>query len=192
MKKNVKKIILFASGNGSNVENIIKYFQNSLEVKVILVAGNNKNAFVFKRAKFYGIKTLIFDRIFFNTGLFKTIKEYEPDLIVLAGFLWKIPPLWTSNFSKQILNIHPSLLPKYGGKGMFGINIHKAVKINQEKETGITVHLVNEDYDKGEIIFQKRIKIPTNFKVEDIILKVQELEKKYFPKIIEEYLLNEK
>ena len=192
MKKNVKKIILFASGNGSNVENIIKYFQNSVEVKVILVAGNNKNAYVFKRAEFYGIKTLIFDRIFFNTGLFKTIKEYEPDLIVLAGFLWKIPPLWTSNFSKQILNIHPSLLPKYGGKGMFGINIHKAVKINQEKETGITVHLVNEDYDKGEIIFQKRIKIPTNFKVEDIILKVQELEKKYFPKIIEDYLLNEK
>jgi phosphoribosylglycinamide formyltransferase-1 len=90
------------------------------------------------------------------------------------------------------LNIHPSLLPKYGGKGMFGINIHKAVKINQEKETGITIHLVNEDYDKGEIIFQKRIKIPTNFKVEDIIFKVQELEKKYFPKIIEEYLLNKK
>ena len=89
MKNNVKKIILFASGNGSNVENIIKYFQNSLEVKVILVAGNNKNAQVFKRAKFHGIKTLIFDRIFFNSRLFKTIKEYEPDLIVLAGFLWK-------------------------------------------------------------------------------------------------------
>ena len=192
MKNNVKKIILFASGNGSNVENIIKYFQNSLEVKVILVAGNNKNAQVFKRAKFHGIKTLIFDRIFFNSRLFKTIKEYEPDLIVLAGFLWKIPQSWISNFSNQILNIHPSLLPKYGGKGMFGINIHKAVKKNQEKETGITIHLVNEDYDKGKIIFQKKTKIPTNFKVEDIALKVQELEKKYFPKIIEEYLFNEK
>ena len=183
---------MFASGNGSNVENIIKYFQNSLEVKVILVAGNNKNAQVFKRAKFHGIKTLIFDRIFFNSRLFKTIKEYEPDLIVLAGFLWKIPQSWISNFSNQILNIHPSLLPKYGGKGMFGINIHKAVKTNQEKETGITIHLVNEDYDKGKIIFQKKTKIPTNFKVEDIALKVQELEKKYFPKIIEEYLFNEK
>ena len=192
MKNNVKKIILFASGNGSNVENIIKYFQNSLEVKVILVAGNNKNAQVFKRAKFHGIKTLIFDRIFFNSRLFKTIKEYEPDLIVLAGFLWKIPQSWISNFSNQILNIHPSLLPKYGGKGMFGINIHKAVKKNQEKETGITIHLVNEDYDKGKIIFQKKTKIPTNFKVEDIAIKVQELEKKYFPKIIEEYLFNEK
>lgn len=192
MKNNVKKIILFASGNGSNVENIIKYFQNSLEVKVILVAGNNKNAQVFKRAKFHGIKTLIFDRIFFNSRLFKTIKEYEPDLIVLAGFLWKIPQSWISNFSNQILNIHPSLLPKYGGKGMFGINIHKAVKTNQEKETGITIHLVNEDYDKGKIIFQKKTKIPTNFKVEDIAIKVQELEKKYFPKIIEEYLFNEK
>ncbi|MBU78725.1 MAG: phosphoribosylglycinamide formyltransferase [Flavobacteriales bacterium] len=192
MKNNVKKIILFASGNGSNVENIIKYFQNSLEVKVILVAGNNKNAQVFKRAKFHGIKTLIFDRIFFNSRLFKTIKEYEPDLIVLAGFLWKIPQSWISNFSNQILNIHPSLLPKYGGKGMFGINIHKAVKTNQEKETGITIHLVNEDYDKGKIIFQKKTKIPTNFKVEDIAIKVQELEKKYFPKVIEEYLFNEK
>ena len=192
MKNNVKKIILFASGNGSNVENIIKYFQNSLEVKVILVAGNNKNAQVFKRAKFHGIKTLIFDRIFFNSRLFKTIKEYQPDLIVLAGFLWKIPQSWISNFSNQILNIHPSLLPKYGGKGMFGINIHKAVKKNQEKETGITIHLVNEDYDKGKIIFQKKTKIPTNFKVEDIAIKVQELEKKYFPKIIEEYLFNEK
>ncbi len=192
MKNNVKKIILFASGNGSNVENIIKYFQNSLEVKVILVAGNNKNAQVFKRAKFHGIKTLIFDRIFFNSRLFKTIKEYEPDLIVLAGFLWKIPQSWISNFSNQILNIHPSLLPKYGGKGMFGINIHKAVKTNQEKETGITIHLVNEDYDKGKIIFQKKTKIPTNFKVEDIAIKVQELEKKYFPMVIEEYLFNEK
>ena len=192
MKNNVKKIILFASGNGSNVENIIKYFQNSLEVKVILVAGNNKNAQVFKRAKFHGIKTLIFDRIFFNSRLFKTIKEYEPDLIVLAGFLWKIPQSWISNFSNQILNIHPSLLPKYGGKGMFGINIHKAVKTNQEKETGITIHLVNEDYYKGKIIFQKKTKIPTNFKVEDIAIKVQELEKKYFPKVIEEYLFNEK
>ena len=192
MKNNVKKIILFASGNGSNVENIIKYFQNSLEVKVILVAGNNKNAQVFKRAKFHGIKTLIFDRIFFNSRLFKTIKEYEPDLIVLAGFLWKIPQSWISNFSNQILNIHPSLLPKYGGKGMFGINIHKAIKTNREKETGITIHLVNEDYDKGKIIFQKKTKIPTNFKVEDIAIKVQELEKKYFPKVIEEYLFNEK
>ncbi len=192
MKNNTKKIILFASGNGSNVENIIKYFQNSLKVKVILVAGNNKNAYVFKRAKFYGIKTLIFDRIFFNSGLFKTINEYKPDLLVLAGFLWKIPPLWISNFSNKILNIHPSLLPKYGGKGMFGINIHKAVKTNHEKETGITIHLVNEDYDKGEIIFQKKIKIPLNFKAEDIAFKVQELEKKYFPRIIEEYLYNEK
>tara|TARA_B100001175_G_scaffold232289_1_gene198799 strand:+ start:185 stop:763 length:579 start_codon:yes stop_codon:yes gene_type:complete len=192
MKNNEKKIILFASGNGSNVENIIKYFQNSLEVKVILVAGNNKNAQVFKRAKFHGIKTLIFDRIFFNSRLFKTIKEYEPDLIVLAGFLWKIPQSWISNFSNQILNIHPSLLPKYGGKGMFGINIHKAIKTNREKETGITIHLVNEDYDKGKIIFQKKTKIPTNFKVEDIAIKVQELEKKYFPKVIEEYLFNEK
>ena len=192
MKNNVKKIILFASGNGSNLENIIKYFQNSLEVKVILVAGNNKNAQVFKRAKFHGIKTLIFDRIFFNSRLFKTIKEYQPDLIVLAGFLWKIPQSWISNFSNQILNIHPSLLPKYGGKGMFGINIHKAVKTNQEKETGITIHLVNEDFDKEKIIFQKKTKIPTNFKVEDIAIKVQELEKKYFPKVIEEYLFNEK
>ena len=111
---------------------------------------------------------------------------------MLAGFLWKIPQSWISNFSNQILNIHPSLLPKYGGKGMFGINIHKAVKTNQEKETGITIHLVNEDYDKGKIIFQKKTKIPTNFKVEDIANKVQELEKKYFPMVIEEYLFNEK
>ncbi len=188
MKNNFKKIILFASGNGTNVENIIKYFQNSTKVKVILVAVNNKNANVFNRAKSLGIKTLIFDRTYFNDGILKTLINYKPDLLILAGFLWKIPNQWILKFSDKILNIHPSLLPKYGGKGMYGMNIHEAIKKNQEKETGITIHLVNEDYDKGRIIFQKKIQIPSNLNPKDIANKVHELEKKFFPKVIEKYL----
>ena len=188
MKKNLKKIVLFASGNGSNVENIIKYFQNNTQVEIIFVGGNNKNANVFNRVKSYGIKILIFDRTYFNNGILETLTKYKPDLIILAGFLWKIPNQWIINFSDKILNIHPSLLPKYGGKGMYGMNIHKAVKKNQEKETGITIHLVDEDYDKGRIIFQKKIQIPSNFDPEDIAKKVHQLEKKYFPKVIEKYL----
>lgn len=188
MKKNLKKIVLFASGNGSNVENIIKYFQNNTQVEIIFVGGNNKNANVFNRVKSYGIKILIFDRTYFNNGILETLTKYKPDLIILAGFLWKIPNQWIINFSDKILNIHPSLLPKYGGKGMYGMNIHKAVKKNQEKETGITIHLVDEDYDKGRIIFQKKIQIPSNFDPEDIANKVHQLEKKYFPKVIEKYL----
>ena len=191
MKNNLKKIILFASGNGTNVENIIKYFQNSTKVDVILVAGNNKNANVFDRVKSYGIKTLIFDRTYFINGFLEILTKYKPDLIVLAGFLWKIPSQWIIKFSDKILNIHPSLLPKYGGKGMYGMNIHKAVKKNQEQETGITIHLVNEDYDKGRIIFQKKIQIPSNFDPEDIADKVHELEKKFFPKVIEKYLFEQ-
>ena len=188
MENNFKKLILFASGNGTNVENIIKYFQNSNKVKVILVAGNNKNANVFNRAKLLGIKTLIFDRTYFNDGFLTTLINYKPDLLILAGFIWKIPNQWIIKFSDKILNIHPSLLPKYGGKGMYGMNIHKAIKKNQEEETGITIHLVNEDYDKGRIIFQKKIQIPSNLNPKDIANKVHELENKFFPKVIEKYL----
>ena len=188
MENNFKKLILFASGNGTNVENIIKYFQNSNKVKVILVAGNNKNANVFNRAKLLGIKTLIFDRTYFNDGFLTTLINYKPDLLILAGFIWKIPKQWIIKFSDKILNIHPSLLPKYGGKGMYGMNIHKAIKKNQEEETGITIHLVNEDYDKGRIIFQKKIQIPSNLNPKDIANKVHELENKFFPKVIEKYL----
>ena len=188
MENNFKKLILFASGNGTNVENIIKYFENSNKVKVILVAGNNKNANVFNRAKLLGIKTLIFDRTYFNDGFLTTLINYKPDLLILAGFIWKIPNQWIIKFSDKILNIHPSLLPKYGGKGMYGMNIHKAIKKNQEEETGITIHLVNEDYDKGRIIFQKKIQIPSNLNPKDIANKVHELENKFFPKVIEKYL----
>ncbi|MBL29645.1 MAG: phosphoribosylglycinamide formyltransferase [Flavobacteriaceae bacterium] len=191
MKNDVKKIILFASGEGSNVENIIKHFHNNTRVDILLVAGNNENARALDKAKSHGIKILSFDRFFFTNRLLEDIKKMKPDLIILAGFLWKIPSYWIDDFSDRIMNIHPSLLPKYGGKGMYGMNIHKAVKKNKETETGITIHLVNKDYDKGKIIFQKRIEISTSLLAEDIAMKVKELERVYFPQIIEGYLFKQ-
>lgn len=184
-----KKLILFASGNGSNVENIIKYFKNNPSIKIVLIAGNNKNAFVFERAKSHNIQTLIVDKLFFKKEFINNIKKYNADLIILAGFLWKVPGYLIKKFPDKIINIHPALLPKYGGKGMYGNNVHNAVLKNKEKTTGITIHLVNREYDKGEIIFQAETKVDSFDDVQSLIKKVQVLEKKYFPRVIEEYLL---
>jgi phosphoribosylglycinamide formyltransferase-1 len=154
MKTQIKKIILLASGNGSNVENIIKYFDKNSSIRIVLVAGNNKNAFVFERVKPYDIQTLVFDKSSFNKQLIKIIDQNEADLLVLAGFLWKIPESVIDRYPNKIINIHPSLLPKFGGKGMYGNNVHKAVMESKEVKTGISIHIVNKEYDKGSIIFQ--------------------------------------
>ena len=184
-----KKLILFASGNGSNVENIIKYFKNNPSIKIVLIAGNNKKAFVFERAKSHNIQTLIVDKLFFKKEFINNIEKYNADLIILAGFLWKVPGYLIKKFPNKIINIHPALLPKYGGKGMYGNNVHNAVLKNKEKTTGITIHLVNREYDKGEIIFQAETKVYSFDDVESLVKKVQVLEKKHFPRVIEEYLL---
>ena len=159
MNKNIN-IIIFASGNGSNAENIIRYFtktNHNIQFKVIT---NNQNAGVVKRCENLNIECLIFKKKDFeNTNVLKFLEKNKPYLIILAGFLLKIPNNIINNFEKKIVNIHPSLLPKYGGKGMYGINVHKKVIANKEKESGISIHYVNGNYDEGEIIFQKSIEI---------------------------------
>lgn len=187
--KIIKKLILLASGEGSNVENIIKHFELNSNIEVVLVAGNNKKAYVFERVKKYDIDTFVFDKNFFDKKFIDIIEKYNPNLIVLAGFLWKIPEFIINKYPNQIINIHPSLLPKYGGKGMYGLNVHEAVIKNKEKKTGISIHLVNQNYDEGNIIFQSQINISHNDTINSIASKVQLLEKEHFPRVIEEYLL---
>ena len=187
--KTIKRLILLASGDGSNVENIIKHFELNSNIEVVLVAGNNKKAYVFERVKKYDIDTFVFDKNFFDKKFIDIIEQYNPNLIVLAGFLWKIPEFIINKYPNQIINIHPSLLPKYGGKGMYGLNVHEAVIKNKEKKTGISIHLVNQNYDEGNIIFQSQINISHDDTINSIASKVQLLEKEHFPRVIEEYLL---
>jgi phosphoribosylglycinamide formyltransferase-1 len=185
----MKKILLFASGTGSNVENIIHHFKNHHDIIVVGVYTNNPNAKVLDKAKNHNIPTLIFNREQLTDGfVFDKIAELKPDLIVLAGFLWKMPEEIVKAYPNKIINIHPALLPKYGGKGMYGIKVHQTVLENKEKETGITIHYVNEHYDEGEFIFQQKVAIEDCKTPEDVANKIHELEHKHFPIIIEKLL----
>ena len=186
----MKRIVIFASGSGTNAENIITYFHNSTVATVIRVLSNNKDAKVLTRANNLKIKNLHFskDNFFKTDKILKLLKE-EADLIILAGFLWKIPQKIITAFPRKIINIHPSLLPKYGGKGMYGMHVHQAVIENKEEETGITIHFVNENYDEGAIIFQKKIAISSKDTPESVANKIHVLEMKNFPKIIEKVIL---
>jgi len=185
----MKKILLFASGTGSNVENIIHHFKNLHDIIVVGVLTNNPNAKVLDKAKNHNVPTLIFNREQLTDGfVFDKIAELKPDLIVLAGFLWKMPEEIVKAYPNKIINIHPALLPKYGGKGMYGIKVHQTVLENKEKETGITIHYVNEHYDEGEFIFQQKANIEDCKTPEEVANKIQELEHKHFPKIIEKLL----
>ncbi len=187
-----KRIVIFASGSGSNTENIIKYFQRAQFAEVVLVLCNNKDAKVLERAKVLNIKTLCFskDELSDSEGILKQLQKAKPDVIVLAGFLLKLPSNILKEFPNKVINIHPALLPKYGGKGMYGNHVHKAVLDNKEAETGITIHYVNENYDEGAIIFQKSVPLSENETIETIAEKVQNLEMKHFPKVIEKLLHN--
>lgn len=185
----MKKVLLFASGTGSNVENIIQYFKKHHEIIVVGVFTNNPNAKVLEKAKNYNVATLIFNRDQLLEGfVLDKIAELKPDLIVLAGFLLKMPEEIVSAYPNKIINIHPALLPKYGGKGMYGIKVHQTVLANKEKEAGITIHYVNEHYDEGEFIFQQKVNIEDCTSADEIICKIHELEHKYFPIIIEKLL----
>lgn len=185
-----RRIVIFASGSGTNTQNIIEHFQHSKFAKVVRVLSNNKNAKVIDRVKFFNIKTLCFNKeeLNSNKGVLKVLKKDKPDLIVLAGFLWKFPELIIKEFQNKVINVHPALLPKYGGKGMYGKYVHQAVVANNEKESGITIHYVNENYDEGAIIFQKSIALDPYDTPEQVAEKVQQLEYKYFPKVIEDLL----
>jgi phosphoribosylglycinamide formyltransferase-1 len=185
----MKKILLFASGTGSNVENIIHHFKNHHDIIVVGVLTNNPNAQVIDKAKNHNVPTLIFGREQLTNGfVLDKIAEIKPDLIVLAGFLWKMPEAIVKAYPNKIINIHPALLPKYGGKGMYGIKVHQTVLENKEKETGITIHYVNEHYDEGEFIFQQKVAIEDCKTPEEVADKIHELEHKYFPIIIEKIL----
>ncbi|MFC4095701.1 phosphoribosylglycinamide formyltransferase [Euzebyella saccharophila] len=185
-----KKIVLFASGSGSNVENIFNYFQTKPGVEISCVLTNKRDAQVIDRCNRLKINALYFNRYsFYHTGFVcSVLKNLKPDLIVLAGFLWKIPQDLIDAFPQKIVNIHPALLPKYGGKGMYGAHVHKAVKENAETETGITIHYVNEHYDEGAIIQQAKTTLVEGDTPESIAAKVHELEYEHFPKVIEQLL----
>lgn len=185
----MKKILLFASGTGSNVENIIQYFENRHDISIAGVFTNNPNANVLDKAKKNNVPTLIFNREQLTEGfVLNKISELKPDLIVLAGFLWKMPEEIVVAYPNKIINIHPALLPKYGGKGMYGMKVHQTVLDNKEKETGITIHYVNEHYDEGEFIFQQKISIDDCSTPEDIAMKIHQLEHQHFPETIEKLL----
>jgi phosphoribosylglycinamide formyltransferase-1 len=183
----VKNIVIFASGKGSNAENIIKYFKNNSLIQVGLIVCNKSNAGVLNVAKNFNIPFLIVDKPALEQ-LANDWKNEKIDLIVLAGFLWQIPDSLIKALPNKILNIHPSLLPKYGGKGMYGTKVHEAVINNQEKESGITIHYVNEHYDEGEIILQESCILNKNETVEGLLEKVHSLEFKFLPLAIEKLL----
>jgi len=187
-KKN-KKIIIFASGDGTNVEQIIKYFKNNNEVNIQLILTNNSNAGVLKRAKKHRIPAIFYNNeAFENKIVFEILNSLNPNLIVLAGFIRKIPNTIISRFPNKIINIHPALLPSHGGKGMFGIEVHKSVIRSNDSKTGVTIHYVNSNYDEGEIIFQKSVKIDRDDSPESLFRRVQKLEHKYYSLIIEKLL----
>ena len=187
----MKRIVVFASGSGTNAENIIKFFNHTKTAKVTQVLCNNEHAKVFDRCKKLNIKCLHFNKDdFFTSDKVLNILNEHADVIILAGFLWKIPSKIIDAFTNKIINIHPALLPKYGGKGMYGMNIHKAVKKNKETETGITIHFVNENYDEGAIIYQAKTSILAEDTPETIAKKIHELEQRYFPRVIEDVIID--
>lgn len=184
----MKKILLFASGSGTNVENIIRYFQENKTAEIAAVFCNNPKAKVLERAELLNVPTFLFSKEDLNTNMvLENLKKYNPDVIVLAGFLLQFPISIIKNFS-TIINIHPALLPKYGGKGMYGMNVHRAVLENNELETGITIHYVTENYDEGGIVFQKTTPIEDCKSPEEVAIKIHQLEQDHFPKVIEQLL----
>lgn len=188
----MKHIAIFASGSGSNAENIIRYFKGHSHINVSLVMSNNPNAYVLERCRKLGVACLSFDREqFYNEDfVIKVLQQYKISFLVLAGFLWLVPKKILSVFPHRIINIHPALLPKFGGKGMYGFYVHSAVVDSGERESGITIHYVTEQYDEGEIIFQAKCDVATTDSSHEVEAKVRRLEIEYFPKVIEKVLCN--
>ena len=185
----MKKIVIFASGSGTNAQNIVLHFNNSSKSFQFHIFSNNVNAKVLEKAQNLSVPTKIISKDDLNSDvLLNDLKEIQPDLIILAGFLLKFPNNCIEAFPNKIINIHPALLPKYGGKGMYGMHVHRAVVENKEAETGITIHYVNENYDEGNIIFQKSVSLSGEETPDDVANKIHELEQAHFPVIIEEII----
>jgi phosphoribosylglycinamide formyltransferase-1 len=185
----IKKIALFASGSGSNAENIIRYFQNNPEIQIPIIVSNKSDAYIHERAKNLHVPSVTIPKSGFENGeVLQLLKDYQIDFIVLAGFLLKIPENLIVAYPNKIINIHPALLPKYGGKGMYGHYVHEAVVANKEKESGITIHYVNENYDEGKHIFQAKCEILPADSADDVAEKVHQLEYKYLPEVIDKVL----
>ena len=185
------KIVIFASGSGTNAENIIRHFKATKTASVEAVFTNKADAQVIQRAEKYQVPSQIFSKNDLETGkVLQEINTIQPDLIVLAGFLLKFPETIVAAYPDKIINIHPALLPKYGGKGMYGMHVHRAVVENKELKTGITIHYVNENYDEGNVIFQKEVTVLISDTPEVVAAKIHELEQDHFPVVIEKLITN--
>lgn len=182
-----KRIAIFASGSGSNAQKIMEYFKDSEIAEVVLVLSNNSEAYVLHRADNFEIPTHVFNReTFYNSSeVQEVLQKLQVDLLVLAGFLWLVPSYLLEHYPNRILNIHPALLPKFGGKGMYGDRVHQSVLEAKEKESGITIHYINERFDEGEIIYQGRFKIEEGDTLDMVKFKGQQLEHQHYPRIIE-------
>jgi len=187
----MRNIAIFASGSGTNAENIIRYFSNNKSVQVTLILSNRKEAYVLKRAATLNVRSVFFDRkdLYEKDKVLRYLAMYKIDFIVLAGFLWLIPESILSAYEKRIVNIHPALLPKHGGKGMYGEKVHETVLAKREKESGITIHYVNRHYDKGTVIFQARCPVNPEDTPETLAARVHELEYEHYPEVIEKLVL---
>ncbi len=188
----MKELAIFASGSGTNAENIIKYFKSSNEINIALVLTNNPQAGVIDKCKELGVECKLFTREEFrdNDNVLNILIDAKIDYIILAGFLWFVPAALTKEWSGKLINIHPALLPKYGGKGMHGMNVHRAIVEAKELETGITIHHVDNIYDNGGIIYQVKVSITPSDTPDTVAAKVQALEQEHFPKIIEKFCLS--
>lgn len=189
----MKRIAIFVSGGGTNLQRIAEYFASNDNVDIVCVVSNNKDAYANQRARNLGIPLLLVEKEYFNSDLFVERMQFlAVDLIVLAGFLWLIPQNLINAFPNKIINIHPALLPKYGGKGFYGHHVHEAVVAAHEKESGITIHYVNEEYDSGNIIFQKTVALTPTDTPDDVAAKIHILEQENFPVVIENLLFDKK
>ena len=182
------RLVLFASGSGTNAENITRFFEKYRDIKIVGICSNNPHAVVLERAKKLGLPSFIFNRHdFYKTDqVLDHLRSCRAEWIILAGFLWLVPDNLLTGYPDRIINIHPALLPKYGGKGMYGDRVHKAVIESGDEESGITIHFVNSEYDSGDIIFQARCPVMPGDTAESLAHRVHELEYEYYPKVIEE------
>jgi len=184
-------IAIFASGTGSNAKKIVEHFKHNQNINVTLIVSNKADAPVLDMARANGIPTLVIDRGYFyqSEDILKIFNKFSIGFVVLAGFLWLVPTYLVRAFEKRMVNIHPALLPKYGGKGMYGMRVHEAVKNAGDTETGITIHFVNEKYDDGDIVFQAKCQVGLEDTPDDIAKKIHQLEHRHYPEVIEKLLL---